>query len=67
MKTAHLHHADGKVEKKHFEGAPTPNRFAYKKDDNGTITGRIYFHIDPDQNLKSDIIHYTETAAPPRQ
>jgi hypothetical protein len=67
MKTAHLHHADGKVEKKHFEGAPTQKRFAYKKDDNGSIIGRVYFHIDPDQNLKSDIIHYTETTAPERQ
>jgi hypothetical protein len=67
MKTAHLHHANGKVEKKHFEGAPTQKRFAYKKDDNGSIIGRVYFHIDPDQNLKSDIIHYTETTAPARQ
>lgn len=67
MKTAHLHHADGKVEKKLFEGAPTLKRFAYKKDDNGTITGRIYFHIEPEQNLQADIIHYSETPAPERQ
>lgn len=67
MKTAHLRHANGKVEKKHFEGAPTPNRFSYKKDENGIIVGRVYFHIDPDQNLKAEVIHYSETTAPARQ
>lgn len=67
MKTAHLHHADGRVEKKHFEGAPTPSRFSYKKDENGSIIGRVYFQIEPEQNLKADVIHYSETTAPERQ
>jgi hypothetical protein len=67
MKTAHLRHANGRVEKKHFEGAPTSKRFAYKKDENGSIVGRVYFQIDPDQNLQSSNIHYTEIDAPDRQ
>jgi hypothetical protein len=67
MKTAVFHHSDGKIEKKHFVGAPVVRRFAYKKDERGSIIGRVYFQIDADQDLKSNVINYTEISAPERQ
>lgn len=67
MKTAIFRHANGDIEKKHFIGAPLTRRFAYKKDERGSIIGRIYFQIDPDQNLRADVINYSEITAPARQ
>ena len=67
MKTALFRHSNGTIEKKLFEGAPVNRRFSYKKDERGTIVGRIYFQIDPDQNLRAEIIEYSEISAPARQ
>lgn len=67
MKTAVLRYVNGKVEKKLFEGAPQSKRFSYKKDDHGSIVGRIYFEVAPEQDLKANIVHYNEIAAPERQ
>lgn len=67
MKTAVFRYANGEVEKKLFEGVPVVRRFAYKKGEHGSIVGRVYFQIDPDQDLKSNIIKYSEISAPERQ
>jgi hypothetical protein len=67
MKTAVFRYANGEVEKKLFEGVPVSRRFAYKKGEHGSIVGRVYFQIDPDQDLKSNVINYTEISAPERQ
>lgn len=67
MKTARLHRADGQVEQKKFVGAPKPRLFAYRKGDHGNIVGRIYFDIDPGQDLQSTTITYTEVAGPKPQ
>lgn len=67
MKTAVFRYANGEVEKKLFEGVPVKRRFAYKKGEHGSIIGRVYFQIDPDQDLKSNVIKYTEISAPERQ
>jgi len=67
MKTAVFRYANGEVEKKLFEGVPVVRRFAYKKGEHGSIVGRVYFQIDPDQDLQSNIIKYSEISAPERQ
>lgn len=67
MKTAVFRYANGEVEKKLFEGAPVSKRFAYKKGEHGSIVGRVYFELEPDQDLKAKVIHYKEISAPERQ
>lgn len=67
MKTARLRRADGQVEQKQFVGAPKRSLSSYRKGDHGNIVGRIYFEIDPGQDLKSDSITYTEVAGPKPQ
>jgi hypothetical protein len=67
MKTAVFRYANGEVEKKLFEGVPVVRRFAYKKGEHGSIVGRVYFQIEPDQDLKSNVINYREISAPGRQ
>jgi hypothetical protein len=67
MKTAVFRYANGEVEKKLFEGVPVVRRFAYKKGEHGSIVGRVYFQIEPDQDLKSNVINYREISAPERQ
>jgi hypothetical protein len=67
MKTAVFRYANGEIEKKLFEGVPVVRRFAYKKGEHGSIIGRVYFQIDPNQDLKSNVIIYNEISAPARQ
>ena len=67
MRTARLLHSDGKVENKKFVGAPKQQMFSYRKGEHGNITGRHYFDLDPDQDLQSSIISYTEVAGPEPQ
>lgn len=67
MKTARMVHLDGKVEQKQFVGSPKPRLFSYEKGENGNIVGRMYFELDPDQDLKSNVITYTEAAGPKPQ
>jgi len=67
MKTAVFRYATGEIEKKLFEGVPVVRRFAYKKGEHGSIVGRVYFELDPNQDLKADVVHYTEISAPERQ
>jgi hypothetical protein len=67
MKTARMVHLDGQVEQKQFVGVPKPRLFSYQKGDHGNIVGRIYFDMDPNQDLKSSIIKYTESAGPKPQ
>lgn len=67
MKTARLRHSDGQVEQKKFIGVPKPRLFSYQKGDHGNIVGRMYFDIDAGQDLRSNIITYTETAGPKPQ
>lgn len=67
MKTAVFRHANGDIEKKLFEGTPVSRRFSYKKDDRGSIIGRVYFQIDPNQDLQAKVINYSEISAPARQ
>lgn len=67
MKTAVFCHANGIIEKKLFVGVPVTRRFSYKKDERGSIIGRIYFQINPDQNLQAPVINYSEIKEPARQ
>jgi hypothetical protein len=67
MKTAVFRFANGEIERKLFKDAPVSKRFAYKKGENGSIIGRVYFQIDPHQDLKADVIYYSEISAPERQ
>lgn len=67
MKTARLRHADGQVEQKKFDGVPKPRLFSYQKGDHGNIVGRMYFDIDPGQDLKSNTVTYTEVTGPKPQ
>ena len=67
MKTAIFRYANGEIEKKLFEGVPVARRFAYKKGEHGSIIGRVYFQIDPDQDLRANVIKYSEISAPARQ
>jgi hypothetical protein len=67
MKTAQLRHSDGQVEQKKFVGTPKPRLFSYQKGDHGNIVGRMYFDIDPNQDLKSNTVTYTEVTGPKPQ
>lgn len=67
MKTARLRHADGQVEHKKFVGAPKQTVFSYRKGDHGNIVGRMYFAIDPGQDIHSNTITYTEVVGPKPQ
>lgn len=67
MKKAIFRHLNGDIEQKHFVGVPVQRRFSYKRDERGSIVGRVYFQIDPNQNLQAPVIHYTEISAPERQ
>lgn len=67
MKTARMVHLDGQVEQKLFVGVPKPRLFSYQKGEHGNITGRIYFDIDPDQDIKANTITYTEAESPKPQ
>jgi hypothetical protein len=67
MRTAHLRHADGQVEQKKFGGAPKQRLFTYRKGDHGNIVGRMYFELDPGQDLKAATITYTEVIGPKPQ
>ena len=67
MRTALLRHAGGQVEQKKFVGAPKQTVFSYRKGDHGNIVGRMYFALDPDQDLKSPTITYTEVTGPKPQ
>lgn len=67
MKTAVFRYANGEIEKKLFEGVPVTRRFAYKKGERGNIIGRVFFQIEPNQNLQAEVIYYTEISAPERQ
>jgi len=67
MKTAVFRYANGEIERKFFKGTPVTKRFAYKKGEHGSIVGRVYFEIEPNQNLQSEIIYYFEISAPERQ
>jgi len=60
-------HSDGRIEQKQFVGVPHPRIFAYQKGTHGNIVGRMYFDIDPDQDLKSKVINYTEATSPKPQ
>lgn len=64
MKTAKLIHSDGHVEKKFFRGTPKQMLFSYEKGVNGNIVGRKYFKLDDGQDLQSNEVNYTQTAAP---
>ncbi len=67
MKLARMVHLDGQVEQKQFVGVPKPRLFSYQKGDHGNIVGRLYFDIDPEQDLKASTITYTEVAGPKPQ
>lgn len=67
MKLARMVHLDGKVEQKQFVGVPRPRLFSYQKGTHGNIVGRIHFDLDPDQDLRANVVTYTEAASPKRQ
>lgn len=67
MKLARMVHLDGQVEQKQFVGVPRPRLFSYQKGTHGNIVGRIHFDLDPDQDMKSNVITYTESASPKPQ
>ena len=67
MKTARLLHANGQVEKKHFQGVPKQTLFSYEKGANGNIVGRKYFRLDEGQDIGAKEVKYTQTPAPDRQ
>lgn len=67
MKTARLRRSDGQVEQKKFTGVPKQTLFSYRKGDHGNIIGRIYFAIDPGQDIHAPTITYTEVAGPKPQ
>jgi len=64
MKTAKLHHADGQIEKKHFQGVPKQTLFSYEKGTNGNIVGRKYFRLDEGQDIHSIEVTYTQISSP---
>lgn len=67
LRTARLQHASGLVENKKFAGAPKQQMFSYRKGEHGNIVGRHYFDLDPDQDMQSSIISYTEVVGPEPQ
>ncbi len=67
MKTARLRHADGQVALKKFAGTPKQRIFSYRKGVHGNVVGRMYFDIDPGQDLQAAIITYTEVDGPKPQ
>ena len=67
LRTARLLPASGQVENKKFSGAPKQQLFSYRKGEHGNIIGRHYFDLDPDQDLQSSIVSYTEVVGPEPQ